>query len=113
MERGSRSIRNIGLDLGKLGQRELEELSEFLEKVILESLDDVLTPTTDVQVTIELELSEHLDVSVDLTISSPTPLSPDVLARVDAALDKALEVFEGYVYQKHGRTNGAGETRDP
>lgn len=97
------NVVDIGLELERLDQAELVRLSELLHEIILSNLDSMLSPTVDVQVAIELELSEHLSAAIDLTISAPVPLTPDVLAKVDIAIDKALEEFEKIVSQRYAK----------
>lgn len=89
-----KNVVDLGLRLDKLDQSTLEKLSQCLGELLTSHLNAVLGPEIDFQASIELEVSETLDLSVDLLLVSPNPLTPEVLAEVDRELEKAIGEFE-------------------
>lgn len=95
-----KSITHLGIDLSKLDAESLEELSLVLEERLLGNLRRLLSSKVDIDMSIEVEIGETLDISVDLVVHSPTPLTPEVVVEIDKAIDDALKRFEEIVVMK-------------
>ncbi len=90
-------VKVIGLDLAKLNLEDVERLAESLEKFLYEELERRGLAKFDIHIGIDVRVQEVLLVAVDLTVNSPVPIGPDVLAQFDEAVDKALARFEEYL----------------
>ncbi|MCX8184833.1 MAG: hypothetical protein RMI56_00550 [Sulfolobales archaeon] len=95
-----RNIVNLGLKLESIDQTALLELSQLLEDLLLNHLRATI-PGLDFQVSIEVELGETLDVAVDVVLTSPVPISPEILAQIDWEVDKAISEFERIIALKY------------
>ncbi|MCX8208280.1 MAG: hypothetical protein N3G79_01350 [Sulfolobales archaeon] len=97
-----RSFVNLGLKLENIDRGALLELSQLLGDLLLRHLNRVSRIAgVDFHVSIELELSETLDVVVDVFLASSTPIAPEVLAQIDREIDEALSEFEKVIALKY------------
>ncbi|MEM0066108.1 MAG: hypothetical protein QXT76_04390 [Sulfolobales archaeon] len=99
-----KNVINIGLELDKIDQKVLEELSQILGDLLANNLSMVLGRRIEFQVSLELEVSDTLDLSVDLYLESSEPLPPEILAEIDKRVDEAIVKFEELIAQKFGKT---------
>jgi len=90
-------VKVIGLDLARLNLEDVERFAESLERFLYEELERRGLVKLDIQIGIDVRIQEVLLVTVDLTINSPVPIGPEVLAQFDEAVDKALARFEEYL----------------
>ncbi|MEM1623318.1 MAG: hypothetical protein QXZ60_01800 [Sulfolobales archaeon] len=104
MKKKLKNVINIGLDLDRIDQRVLEELSQTLGDLLANNLSTILGRRIEFQVALELEVSDTLDLSVDLYLESSEPLAPEVLVEIDKRIDEAIVKFEELVAQKFGKT---------
>jgi len=95
----------IGLDLARLGLEDVEKLAESLERDLYEELERRGFAKLDVQIGIDIRVQEVLLVSVDITVNSPVPLGPEVLAQLDEAIDRALARFEESLLAEYSTKN--------
>ena len=98
------------MDLAKLSLEDVELLAESLERFLHEELEGRGLTRFDTHVGIDVRVQEVLLVTVDLTVNSPVPLGPEVLAQFDEAIDEALARFEEYL---SGRYSGESGVRGP
>lgn len=89
-----KNVVDLGLKLDKLDQSTLTRLSQYLGELLTSHLNGVLGPEIEFQASIELEVGETLDLSIDLLLASPNPLTPEMLAEVDREIEKAISKFE-------------------
>ncbi|MEM2006210.1 MAG: hypothetical protein QXG17_00765 [Sulfolobales archaeon] len=95
-----KNVVDLGLELGKIDQRTLEELSQILGDLLVNNLNTVLGTRIEFQVSIELGVSDALNLSVDLYLESPSPLAPEILAEIDRRIDEAIIEFEEIIARR-------------
>ncbi len=104
--RRKRRIRpeDLGLDLSKVTPDELSELAEGLVKEVEEAIARVIGQREEFNVEASLEVGEGtLDLNLMIEVRGRTPIPPETMARIDAAVDEALEVFKDELRRKYGK----------
>ena len=103
--RGRRRIRpeELGLDLSKLTPDELSELAEELVREVEEAIAEVVGQREEFNVEASLEVGEEtLDLNLMIEVRGRAPIPPETMARIDAAVDEALEVFRDELRRRYG-----------
>ncbi len=103
MRKSLKNVVNLDLDLSAVDPTALEELSRLLGELLVERLGRVLAPSVDYQVSVEMEVSDTLDLSVEVFLTSSAPLTPEMLSEVDREIDRAISRFEEIVSLKLGK----------
>lgn len=87
-------IEDLGLDIEKIGQRDLEDIARFIEQIIIDELNRLLGPRIlEYITTINIEIDNNmLNISIDLEADSY--LIPHT------SLDKILDKVLRYVFTK-------------
>jgi len=104
--KGRRRIRpeELGLDLSSIGPDELSELAEELVKNVENAIASVLGQRDEFNVEASLEVGDDtLDLDLLIEVRGRAPVPPETMARIDAAIDNALEVFRDELQRRFGR----------
>lgn len=105
--KGGRRIRpeDLGLDLSKVTPEELSELAEGLVREVEKAVAEVVGQREEFNVEASLEVGEGiLDLNLMIEVRGRAPIPPETAARIDAAVDRALEVFRDELRRKYGRS---------
>lgn len=86
-------VENLGIDPQSLTTEEIEEILENLEKTVLKHLRTESARREDFIVTASIDvLDEEVVCTIDVEIQTAEPVTPEYEARIDEAINKALEV---------------------
>lgn len=104
--KGRRRIRpeELGLDLSKVTPDELSELAEELVREVEKAVSETVGQKEEFNVETSLEVREDtLDLNLMIEVRGRAPIPPETMARIDAAVDEALEVFKDGLKKKYGK----------
>ncbi|GEM_PF-3104959 len=104
--KGRRRIRpeDLGLDLSKVTPDELSELAEGLVREVEKAIAEAVGQREEFNVEASLEVGEGtLDLNLMIEVRGRAPIPPETMARIDVAVDMALEVFRDELRRKYGR----------
>ena len=104
--KGRRRIRpeELGLDLGRVTPEELSELAEELVRKVEEAVADAVGQREEFNVEASLEVGGGtLDLNLMIEVRGRAPIPPEMMAKIDAAVDDALEVFRDELRRRYGK----------
>jgi hypothetical protein len=104
--KGRRKIRaeDLGIDLSKIGPSELSELAEALVAEVEKEIGKIVSQKEEFNVEASLETGEDtLNLNLLVEVRGRAPIPPEMMAKIDTAVDKALEVFRDDLRRRYGR----------
>ena len=100
-------VKKIGLDINSISSEELESLADLANEVIKEELAKKLPLSDDYVITSSVELhKDSLTVAFDVLLQSAGPITPEVSAFIDEAIDKGMKVIEDELGRKYAKSKG-------
>lgn len=103
-------IEKIGIDVSSLSTDELEEIALKASEELLSSLKQLIPRRDDYLAYISIQREgEAVNVLVNVEVEGTAPLTPQLEALIDEAVDKALKVVRDELKRRAGGRRKAEE----
>ncbi len=97
-------LESIGLDPSKVSLEGLEELAVKINEKLVNRLRKSLTRSEDYLISLKVSREgECINVSIDLSVESGEPITPEFNAFLDEVIDEALEIVRRELKRRFGK----------
>lgn len=101
-------VKTLGLDLSRVTQEDLRELTFLIESMLSKSLGSVFSRVDEYEALISLSInSGQINVIIELEYRGPKAFNPELEVLLDQVIDKVLESFEDELLRRYGRISRA------
>ncbi len=101
-------VKTLGLDLSRVTQEDLRELTFLIEDKLSKSLNSISGRVGEYEVVISLGIdSGQINVTIELEYRWPETPNPEVEVLLDQIIDNVLELFEDELLRRYGETSRA------
>ncbi|MEM1664804.1 MAG: hypothetical protein QXN90_01840 [Zestosphaera sp.] len=99
-------VKSLGLDLSRITQEDLRELTFLIEDKLSRFLNSISGRVDGYETSISLSLdSGQINVVIELEYRGPKNPDPELEVLLDQIIDNVLESFEDELLRRYGKAN--------